>query len=174
MARIGRPQTPKDEQVTVIRHQKKHVDMLDRVIHERAERDLRAVVTVEPERRIPGTEMTTWRSHIEEIQYSSERRKLVAILIEEGLTTDEFYPTRVLPKVPRGPYSDLELVAISDWAERESERLTASAPLAVKLVLARNKLRKMERELSREKYLEKLSAVTQPAPEEGDDDQTTP
>ena len=160
MARTGRPPTPKEEQVTVIRHQKRHVEMLDRVIRERAERDLRAVVTTVPERRIPGTEITTWRSHIEKINYSSERRKLVAMLIEEGLTNEELYPTRVLPKVPRGHYSDFELLEISEWAERESVRLTKRAPLPVKLTLAKNKLRKMERELPREEYLEKLRAAT--------------
>ena len=166
MAKTGRPPTPEDEQVTVIRHQKRHVEMLDRVIRDRAERDLRAVVTTVPEHKIAGTEITTWRSKIEEINYSSERRKIVATLIEEGLTNDELFPTRVLPKVPRGPYSDLELLEISEWAERESMRLNESAPLAVKLVLARNKLRKMDRELPREEYLEKLQAATQDVTDE--------
>ena len=166
MARIGRPPTPADKQVTVIRLQKQHVEMLDQVIRERAERDLRAVVTTDPERKIPGTDTTTWKSRIEEPNYSSERRKLVAILIEQELTNDELYPTRVLPKVPRGIYSDIELVEISDWAEKASAHMDESAPLAVKRVLIQNKLRKMERDLPPEEYIEKLSRVTQDVTDE--------
>ncbi|MCY4508879.1 MAG: hypothetical protein OXG35_18270 [Acidobacteria bacterium] len=175
MAKIGRPPKPEDEQVTVIRHQKRHVEMLDRIIRDRAERDLRAVVTTVPEHKIPGTEITAWSSKIEEINYSSERRKLVATLIEEALSDGEFYPTKVLPKVPRGTYSDMDLLKISDWAERESMRLTESAPLPVKLALARNRLRRMERELSREEYIERVYRMAEGAPKrrERDDDEKT-
>ena len=53
MARAGRPPTPEDEQlVNVIGLMNKHVEMLDRVIRERSERDLKCVVVTEPERRV--------------------------------------------------------------------------------------------------------------------------
>ena len=177
MKRTGRPPTPKDEQVTVVRLPNRHVALMDQIIRERSERALRAVVNIVPEHKIPGTEITTWRDRVEAINYSSERRELLTLLIEEGLTTDELFPTRVLPKVPRGPYSEMELVQISDWAEGESLRLTENAPLPVKIVLTRNKLRKMERDLSPEEYLEKLRDVTQDVPEErrvsNDDEKTS-
>lgn len=172
MARMGRPPTPKDQQMTTIRHQNRHVEMLDRII--RGERDLTSVFN-SPERKLPGTEITTWTSRIEEIDYSSERRKLVARLIEQALSDDEYYPTKVLPKVPRGPYDDMDLMVISTWAEEEAIRLTESAPVPVKLALARNKLRRMERELSREEYVERVHRMAEDALKEGerDDDEKT-
>ena len=118
MARAGRPPTPEDEQlVTVIRLMNKHVEMLDTVIRERSERDLKCVVVTEPERKVPGTDVTVTRSRVEEINYASERRKLVAELIEQALTTEALYPARVAPNVPPGPYSTVELVGISTWAQ---------------------------------------------------------
>ena len=166
MARVGRPPRPEDEQlVTACRLMKKHVDMLDRVIRERSPRDLRSVVTG-PEYEIPGTNVTVADARIEEINFASERRKLVAALIEQALTTEALYPTSVGPNVPPGPYSNVELGGISAWAHQESLRLTASAPLAVKLVLERNKLRQMERELSPEEYLKQLQATTGTAPDD--------
>lgn len=171
MARAGRPPTPEDEQlVTVIRLMNKHVEMLDRVIRERSERDLKCVVVTEPERKVPGTDVTVTRSRIEEINYASERRMLVAELIEQALTTEALYPTRVAPNVPPGPYSTVELVGISTWAKQGSLRLTASAPLPVKLVLQRNKLRQMQRELPQEEYLKRVQAATGAAPEADDDE----
>ena len=130
MARVGRPPTPEDEQlVTVICLMNKHVDMLDREILERAERDLRSVVVTQPETKIPWTNVTVTTSRVDEINYASERRKLVGDLIEQALTTELRYPTSVVPNVPPGPYSDLELFGISDWAGQESVRRTASAPV---------------------------------------------
>ncbi len=168
MARVGRPPRPEDEQlVTAFRLMNKHVDMLDRVIRELSPRDLRSVVTG-PEREIPGTNVTVADSRIEEINYASERRKLVAALIEQALTTEALYPTSVGPNVPPGPYSNVELAGISTWAKQESLRLTASAPLPVKLVIERNKLRQMERKLSQEQYLKQLQAVTGAALEADD------
>ena len=97
MRKTGRPPTPEKEQVTVIRLQKKHVDMLDKVIRERAERDLDDV-KLGPEERMSGTDVSTWTSYVEPINYSSERRKLVAMLIEKGVSDDALYPTRVVPR----------------------------------------------------------------------------
>ena len=167
MAKGGRPPTPEDEQlVNVIRLTNKHVAMLDRVIRERSRRDLSCVVT-EPEQEVPGTNVTVRTSRVDGINYVSERRKLVAELIEQTLTTAVLYPTRVSPVVPPGPYSNVELLGtISSWAEQESLRLTASAPLPIKLVLERNKLRHMERELSPKEYLKQLQATTGTAPDD--------
>ena len=66
----------------------------------------------------------------------------------------------------------MELVGVSTWAKQESLRLTASAPLAVKLVLERNKLRQMQRELPQEECLKRVQAVTRVAPETDDDEKT--
>ena len=173
MARVGRPRTPEDEQlVNVIRLMKKHVAMLDRVIRERSERDLRWVVATQPEHKYAGTNVSVTGARIEEINYASERRKLVGELIEQALNTEALYPTSVGPAVPPGPYSNVELAGISGWAEQESLLLTASAPLPVKLVLERNKLRRMERELSPEEFLKQLQTATRAAPEAGDDGRT--
>ncbi|MCY4634651.1 MAG: hypothetical protein OXG04_09135 [Acidobacteria bacterium] len=173
MARAGRPPTPEDEQlVNVIRLMNKHVELLDRVIRERSERDLNCVVVIEPERKVPGTDVTVTRSRIEGINYASERRKLVAELIEQALTTEALYPTRVAPNVPPGPYGTVELVGISTWAKQESLRLTESAPLPVKLVLERNKLRRMQRQLPQEDYLKRVQAATRAALETDDDEKT--
>ena len=173
MRKTGRPPTPEKEQVTVIRLQKKHVDMLDKVIRERAERDLDDV-KLGPEERMPGTDVSTWTSYVEPINYSSERRKLLAMLIEKGVSDDALYPTRVVPPVPRAPYSNIDLAAIAEWAAVESKRLTESAPEAVQAVLTRNTLRKLERELPRKEYLERLKVVTYAAPEERDDEEKAP
>ena len=118
MAKVGRPPTPEDEQlVTAVRLMNKHVAMLDRVIRERSQRDLRSVVTG-PEQEIPGTNMTVADCHIAGINYASERRKLVAALIEQALGTEALYPTSVRPDVPPGTYSDMELEGISGWAKQ--------------------------------------------------------
>ena len=173
MKKIGRPPTPEKEQVTVIRLQKQHVDLLDKVIREHAERDLDAV-KIGPEERVPGTNVSSWTSYVEPIKHSSERRKLVAMLIEKWLTDDALYPTRVLPAVPRGPYSNVDLAEIASWVAVESKRLTESAPEAVQDVLARNKLRMMKRDLGRKEYLERVKVVTYAAPEERDDKEKAP
>ena len=53
MARAGRLPTLEHEQlVNVIGLMNKHVEMLDRVIRERSERDFKCVVVTEPERRV--------------------------------------------------------------------------------------------------------------------------
>ena len=94
----------------------------------------------------------------------------VAELIERALSTEARYPTRVYPTVPPGPYSNVELLGIiSTWVEQESLRLTASAPLPVKLVLERNRLHRMSRELPQEEHLKRLQAATGAAPEAVDD-----
>ena len=173
MAKVGRRPTPQKEQVTVIRLKNKHIQMLDEVIRDRVQRDL-AAVQIEPERQIPGTNVTTFASHIEPIDYSKERRDLVATLIEQALKEDALYPTRVLPTVPRGPYSSMDMVEISSWAGTESKRLTESAPGTIQEVLARNRLRKMKREMPREEYLKRLKVVTYTMSEEGDDDKKAP
>ena len=160
MAKGGRPPTPEDEQlVTVIRLMNKHVAILDRVIRERSERDLNCVIS-ERETTIPGTNVTVTNSRTEGLNYATERRKLVAEIIEQALTPEALYPTSVGPNVPPGPYSNVQLVGISAWAEKESRRLTENAPPAVQLVLERNKLRKMERELPQKEFLERLRAAT--------------
>ena len=156
----------------MIRLQKKHVDMLDEVIRQRAERDLGAVYT-EPEQKVPGMNVTSWHSHIEPINYSKERRELVAMLIETGLKDDELYPTKVLPKVPRGRYRDTDLMQISVWAEIEGRRLTKEAPVAVQAVLAENRLHKIQRKMP-DDYVDWLSAVTYAKLEEDDDDEKAP
>ena len=173
MTKIGRPRTPEKEQVTVIRLQKKHVDMLDKVIRERAVRDLDAV-NIGLEEPVPGTDVSSWTSYVEPINYSGERRKLVAMLIEKGLTDEALYPTRVLPPVPPGPYSNVDFAAIASWAAVESKRLTASAPEAVQDVLARNRLRELKRDLPRKEYLERVRIVTYAKLEERDDEEKAP
>lgn len=60
--------------------------------------------------------------------YSKERRELVAMLIGTGLTDHDLYPTKVLPRVPRGRYRDVDLLQISLWAETEVRRVTREAP----------------------------------------------
>ena len=172
MKKAGRPPTPKKEQVTVIRLQKKHVDMLDKVIRQRAERDLGAVYT-EPEQKFPSMGVTGWRTHVEPINYSKERRELVAMLIEEGLKDDVLYPTKVLPKVPRGRYRDVDLLEISNWAQEKGRQLTESAPKAVRAVLAENRLHTIQRKMP-DGYVDWLSAVTFAKLEEDDDDEKAP
>ena len=174
MARMGRPPTSEKAQVTVIRLTNEHVEVLDKIIREKAERALGAVVIVEPWRKVPGTKVKAQRVRIKEIDYSSARRELLVSLIEENLTDAVLNPTRVLPRVPHGPYSDLELADISTWAEQESLRMTETAPPAVQLVLTRNKLRRLERELPPEEYMQKLGAVTRAAAEAADNDEETP
>ena len=172
MARIGRPPKPAREQVTTIRLKNKHVEMLDRVIRERSERDMQWVVQTGPERKIPGTEITETTYRVEEIDYSSERRKLLAKLIEQTLTAEALYPTEVRPHVPPGPYSNVQISGISSWEREETLRLTESAPLPVELVLEDNKLRRMKRELPQEEYLKRVQTAT--APQVGDDVGTRP
>ena len=173
MAKAGRPPTPAKEQVTAIRLKNKHVEMLDRVIRARSERDMQWVRPLGPERKVPGTEVTQQRYRIEEIDYSSERRNLVAKLIEQTLTIEVLYPTKVRPQLPPGDYSNVEMFGISHWEKQETLRLTESAPLAVKLVLEDNKLRQMKRELPQEEYLKRVQAATRAALE-ADDDEKTP
>ena len=67
---------------------------------------------------VPGTNVTVTTSHVDEINYASERRKLVAELIERALSTEARYPTRVYPTVPPGPYSNVEL--LGDLARKSS------------------------------------------------------
>ena len=172
MARVGRPATPEDEQVTVVRIENRHVDLLDRVIREHTDRNLGSVVVTGPRWKIPGTGVTTWRSKIEGINYSRARRDLLGQIIEDAVRDEVLHPTRVLPWVPRGPYTDLDLVEISTWAEEKSIDFTQSAPIAVQLVLARNELRQKEQESSREEFLERLRAATRRASEPGDDENT--
>ena len=173
MAKAGRPPTPAKEQVNAIRLKNKHIEMLDTVIRAGAERDMQWVRPVGPERKVPGTEATAQRYRIEEIDFSSERRNLVAKLIEQTLTIEALYPTKVRPQVPPGAYSNVEMVGISHWEKQETLRLTASAPLAVKLVLEDNKLQHMKRELPQEEYLKRVQAATRADPE-ADDDENTP
>ena len=173
MAKAGRPPTPAREQVTAIRLKNKHVAMLDEVIRAHAERDMQWVRPVGPERKVPGTEVTAQRYRIEEIDFSSERRNLIAKLIEQTLTIEALYPTKVRPQVPPGAYSNVEMFGISHWEKQETLRLTESAPLAVKLVLEENKLRQMRRELPQEEYLKRVQAVTRAAPETDDDEKTS-
>ena len=172
MARMGRPPTPAREQVTTIRLKKKHVEMLDKVIRERSERDMQWVVRTGPELKIPGTEVTLTTYRIEDIDYSSERRRLLAKLIEQTLTTEALYPTEVRPLVPPGPYSNVQITGISTWERQETLRLTESAPIPVKLVLEDNKLHRMRRELPLEEYLKRVQTAT--APRAGDDVGTRP
>ena len=173
MKKVGRPPTPEKEQVTVIRLQKRHVEMLDKAIRESAERSLDDVNT-EPEKRVPGTDVSSWTSYIKPINFSVERRDLVAMLIEKGLTDDARYPTQVRPAVPRAPYSNLDLAAIAEWAAVESKRLTQNAPEAVQGVLERNRLRKLQRDLPRKEFIEKLKIVTYAVSEECDDEEKAP
>lgn len=182
MKKAGRPPTPQKDQVTVIRLQKKHVDMLDEAIRQRLKRDLGAVYTEREEDRDPGTNpttleegirmkgMTSWRTHVEPINYSKERRELVAMLIEEGLKDDLLYPTKVLPNVPRGPYRDRDLLQISIWAESEGRRLTEEAPQVVQAVLADNRLHKIRRKMPHG-FVDWLNAVTYAKLEEDDDEE---
>ena len=172
MKKAGRPPTPKKEQVTVIRLQKKHVDMLDEVIRQRAERDLGAVYT-EPEQKVQGMNLTSWHTHVEPINYSKERRELVAMLIETGLKDDELYPTEVLLKVPRGRYRDVDLLEIGLWARKEGRLLTEKAPETVKAVLAENRLHQIRLKMPAD-YVDWLSAVTYAKLEEDDDDKKAP
>ena len=169
MARVGRPPTPASEQVTAIRLKNKHVEMLDKVIREQSERDPLRVLQIGPERKVPGTEITEKTYRVEEIDYSRERRKLLAKLIEQTLSTEALYPTGVRPHVPPGPYSNVQIYGISDWEREETRRLTESAPLPVKLVLEDNKLRQMKRELPQGEYLKRVQAATRAAPQAGDD-----
>ena len=169
MAKAGRPPTPAREQVTAIRLRNKHIEMLDWAIRAGSERDMQWVRSLGPERKVPGTEVIERRYRIEEIDYSSERRKLVTKLIEQTLTSEALYPTKVRPQVPPGPYNNVEMFEISHWEKQETLRLTESAPLAVKLVLEDNKLRQMKRELPREEYLKRVQAATRAAPEANDD-----
>ena len=182
MKKAGRPPTPEKDQVTVIRLQKKHVDMLDAVIRQRSRRDLGAVYTEREEERDPGAShttleegvrvkgMTSWRTHVEPINYSKERRELVAKLIEDELKDDALYPTKVLPKVPRAPYLDRDLLEISIWAENEGTRLTREAPEVVQAVLADNRLHKVRRKMPHG-FVDWLNAVTYAKLEEDDDDE---
>ena len=172
MKKAGRPPTPEKEQVTVIRLQKKHVDMLDEVIRRFSKRDLGAVFT-EPEQEFPRMGLRGWRTHVEPINYSKERRELVAMLIENALNLDELYPTKVLPKVPLGPYRDVDLLEISNWAQEEGRHLTERAPKAVQAVLAENRLHKIQRKMP-DDYVDWLSAVTFAKLEEDDDDEKAP
>ena len=172
MKKVGRPPTPEGEQVSVIRLQKKHLDMLDEVIRRRAERDLGAVYTG-PEQKVPGMNVTSWQTHVEPINYSKARRELVAMLIETGLNDDELYPTKVLPRVPRGRYRDMDLLKISAWAENEGRRLTREAPAPVQQVLAENRLHEIQRKMP-DDYVDWLSAVTFAKLEEDDDDEKAP
>ena len=172
MTKSGRPPTPEKDQVIVIRLQKKHVDMLDEVIRERVERDLRAVRTG-PEQKVPGTNMTRWHTRVEPINYSKERRELVAMLIENELDHDELYPTKVLPKVPRSCYRDVDLLQISVWAETEGKRLTLEAPAPVQQVLAENRLHAIQRKMP-DDYADWLSAVTFAKLQEEEDDEEAP
>jgi len=172
MKKAGRPPTPEKDQVIVIRLQKRHVDMLDAVIRRRAERDLGSVHTG-PEQKVPGMNATTWQTRVEPINYSKERRELMAMLIETGLTDDELYPTKVLPRVPRGRYRDVELLEVSVWAEKEGKRLTQKAPAPVQRVLAENRLHEIQRKMP-DDYVGWLSAVTVTKLGEDDDDEEVP
>ena len=90
---------------------------------------------------------TTWQARAEPINYSKERRELVAMLIETGLSDDEFCPTKVLPRVPRGRYRDVDLVADLALGGSEGKRLTQEAPAPVQQVLAENRLHQIQRKM---------------------------
>ena len=175
MPRTGRPPKPVDEQVTtIVRLSNRSVNILDRVIRDRARRDLNAVEVTEPEREIPRTGgMTVTRTKIGGIDFAVERRKLVSSLIDEYCTDEALHPTRVKPIVPPAEYRDIDLVAIDSWSERESMRLTESAPIAVRIALAQNELRKKRRESTPEQYLESLRAAIGTRSGNGDDEKTT-
>lgn len=175
MPRAGRPPKPVDEQITtIVRFATGDVKIMDRVIRDRARRDLNAVKVTEPEREIPGTGgMTVTRTKIGGIDFAVERRKLLSSLLAKYCTDEALHPTRVKPLVPLGDYDDIDLAAIDDWSELESMRLTESAPIAVRITLAQNELRKKRRESTPEQYLESLRAAIGTRSGNGDDEKTT-
>lgn len=140
----GRPPTPTDRQAVPVRLERRHLRILDLIIREDAARAFAASLAVADNRA--STDLPPGETyHVERrVHLATERRRLL------GLIIDWYEAVRVAPAVkilaPNDNDDPATRKEIAEWIAREQERLTATAPTAVRIALAKRELRRMERE----------------------------
>ena len=139
-----------------MRLKRKHVERVDEIIrarHEQTASDARAQAAAlgrgESAKPPPP------------INYSAERRRIVAELIENELGPSAREPTEIGIHIPPGPYNEADAEQIQRWARAQRPGLTLRAPKCVRTVLATNRLRQFKRELAPGAYLDRLQRATE-------------
>ena len=142
--RSGRPPTPTDRQAVPVRVERRHLRILDGIIREDAARAFAASLAVADDRA--STDLSPGETyHVERrVHLATERRRLL------GLIIDWYEAVRIAPAVkilaPNDSNDPATRKEIAEWIAREEERLTATAPTAVRIDFAKRELRRMERE----------------------------
>lgn len=146
MKRVGRPPTPRREQVTVVRLRNKHVGMLDEAIRREAESRYAGLVSAD---MAPP-----------EIDYSRERRELVTRFIENELRDDLRHPTQLRLLLPRGHYTREDEAEIRQWRDEKLRELARDAPLPLQLAIEEHRLSRLRAKMPRSEYLALLDRIT--------------
>ena len=158
MAKGGRPFTPDNRQATaIVRLERRHVERLDAIIRERSTAGdpvLRQVA----DRETSDADRPAGRAEQNTINLPHERRRLLGDLIDYHLSDAVLYPTRVRLLVPDVGTSFDALSRTIAWEKTESERVTRTAPVEVKVALKENELRQLQRKSPAE-YLALLTSV---------------
>ena len=138
---MARPRKPEGERAVAINLPERIVRMVDD-----------ALLAVSEDRvRILGESPPT--PH----QLAAMRRNWIATLIDGTLGFKARHPVEVTINLPPGTFSgpstargDAEYRKAMDWAQREKERLNATAPVAVRARLEANRIMRAEREAQAE------------------------
>lgn len=168
--RAGRPPTPSDRQAVPVRLERRHLRILDSIIREDAARAFAASLAVADNRA--STDLPPGDSyHVERrVHLATERRRVL------GLIIDWYETVRVAPAVkilaPNDSDDSTTREEIAEWIAKEEERLTAMAPSAVRIALAKRELRRMEREEPEtlEQVLRAARAATEGATDDRESD----
>ena len=166
MARRGRPFKPEARRATaVVRLEERHIGRLDHIIRDRSW--VRAPIVGQVADREMRDAGGAGDPPDQTISYAVERRRLLGDLIDHSLSDAVLFPTEVrllLPDVGNRFDALSEVVA---WEKAESERLTKTAPVAVRAALKANELRGLQRTSPAEYLVLLTSALAQ---RKGDED----
>ena len=141
----GRPSTPADQQAVPVRIERRHVEKLDEII--RAEvATVFAAGLAAAEQRGRDTLQPGETHYLERrVHLATERRRLLGRIVEWYYQLHAASTVQVVvPCWADDSIRDHE--AIADWIACEELRLTTEAPHIVKVILAKNRLRRIERD----------------------------
>ena len=142
--RSGRPPTPTDRQAVPVRLERRHLRILDSIIRAHAASAFAASLAVAGDRA--STDLSPGEAyHVERrVHLATERRRVLGLIIDWYETVRVASAVKILvPNDAEDPTTRKEVTA---WIAREEARLTAKAPAAVRIALARRELRRLERE----------------------------
>ena len=168
MVKMGRPRIPEGEKVVIVRLARKHIGMIDEAVL------LRTAGATLGTRRATGEPEGNKEPAGPEINWATERRKVVTELIKAHLSESALYPTKVGLLVPMGKYSDEDWQTINEWAGTQGEKLLDGAPTAVRIAIEENRLRRIALRKTGKEYLRHLQRATRQEPaQDGHADRNT-